>query len=169
MPDVMILNPWDSQGNRITDSDGVFQCVRGGKSSGYPQGYILHRINCPKDNVRCLNPWDGQTIRTYDAEGVWHTLYANSDKSGQMRDSVVYAIDQQGGKGNASCAVDVMPSILSDSHGTPHGVAYAVQMDGRSKADTICEQAPTLTVPDKQSKVMAVVTENLVEGGGGNV
>ena len=122
MPDVKILNPWDSQGNRISDADGVFQCVRSGKYSGYPQGYIL------QDNVRCLNPWDGQTIHTYDTNGAWHTLYANSEKSGQMRDSVVYAIDQQGGKGNAGCAVDVMPSILSDSHGTPHGVAYAVQM-----------------------------------------
>lgn len=87
MPDVMILNPWDSQGNRISDSDGVFQCVRSGKFSGYPQGYILHR-------------------------------------------------------------------------------AYAIQMDGKNKSDVTIDQTPTLTIPDKQSKVMAVVTENLVEGGG---
>ena len=80
MQDVMILNPWDSQGNRISDSDGVFQCVRSGKSSGYPQGYILHR-------------------------------------------------------------------------------AYAIQMDGKNKSDVTMEQTPTLTAPDKQSKVMAVVTE----------
>ena len=80
MSGVMILNPWDSQGNRITDSDGVFQCVRGSKSSGYPQGYILHR-------------------------------------------------------------------------------AYAIQMDGKNKSDVIMEQTPTLTVPDKQSKVTVVVTE----------
>ena len=43
-------------------------------------------------------------------------------------------------------------------------VVYAVQMDGSSKADTLRDQTPTLTVPDKQSKVMAVVTENHVEG-----
>ena len=118
-------------------------------------------LNCtpnviyPRDNVRCLTPWDIESIRTYDADGVWHTLYASSEKSSLMRDSVVYAIDQQGGKGNACCAVDVMPSILSDSHGTPHGVAYAVQMDGSSKPDTVRDKTPTLTVPDKQSKVMA--------------
>lgn len=86
MPDVMILNPWDSQGNRISDSDGVFQCIRCGKYSGYPQGYILHR-------------------------------------------------------------------------------AYTIQMDGKNKSDVTIDQTPTLTVPDKQSKVMAVVTENSVEGG----
>ncbi len=36
----------------------------------------------------------------------------------------VYAIDQQGGKGGANYAVDVMPTICSDSHGTPHAVCY---------------------------------------------
>ena len=34
----------------------------------------------------------------------------------------VYAIDQQGGKGGANYAENVCPSILSDSHGTPHAV-----------------------------------------------
>lgn len=40
---------------------------------------------------------------------------------------VVYAIDQQGGKGTANCAENVMPTLCSDSHGTPHGVAYAIE------------------------------------------
>ena len=44
-------------------------------------------------------------------------------------------------------------------------VVYAIQMDGSSKADTVRDRTPPLTVPDKQSKVMAVVTENSVEGG----
>ena len=37
---------------------------------------------------------------------------------------VAYGIDQQGGKGGANYAVDVMPTICGDSHGTPHAVAY---------------------------------------------
>lgn len=41
-----------------------------------------------------------------------------------------YGIDQQGGKGNANYTEDVAPTILSDSHGTPHGVAYATQACG---------------------------------------
>ena len=37
-----------------------------------------------------------------------------------------YGIDQQGGKGGANYAKDVCPPILSDSHGTPHAVAYGI-------------------------------------------
>lgn len=99
MPDVKILNPWDSQGNRITDSDGVFQCVRSGKFSGYPQGYILQRA------------------------------FSNE------QDDRVYVIDCQGGKGNANYAVNITPSILSDSHGTPHAAAYPVRTDRNSKSE----------------------------------
>ena len=43
------------------------------------------------------------------------------------RHAVVYAIDQQGGKGGANYAEDVMPTLCADSHGTPHAVAYAQQ------------------------------------------
>ena len=34
-----------------------------------------------------------------------------------------FGIDQQGGKGNASWTRDVAPTLLHDSHGTPHAVA----------------------------------------------
>jgi len=40
------------------------------------------------------------------------------------RHAVAYGIDQQGGKGQANYGVDVMPPLCSDSHGTPHAVAY---------------------------------------------
>jgi DNA (cytosine-5)-methyltransferase 1 len=36
-----------------------------------------------------------------------------------------YSLDLQGGKGGANFAKNVTPPILSDSHGTPHAVAYA--------------------------------------------
>lgn len=35
---------------------------------------------------------------------------------------VCYAIDQQGGKGGANYQKDVMPTLCSDSHGTPHAI-----------------------------------------------
>ena len=38
----------------------------------------------------------------------------------------VFVIDQQDGKGGANYSVDVPPPILSDSHGTPHAVAYGI-------------------------------------------
>jgi DNA (cytosine-5)-methyltransferase 1 len=38
--------------------------------------------------------------------------------------AVVYSIDQQGGKGGANYAENIMPTLCADSHGTPHAVAY---------------------------------------------
>lgn len=48
---------------------------------------------------------------------------------------VVYALDQQGGKGRANYLTNVCPTILSDSNGTPHAVcigfdAYNLQLTG---------------------------------------
>lgn len=40
----------------------------------------------------------------------------------------VIAIDQQGGKGRANYAENVMPTLCSDSHGTPHAVAYTLKI-----------------------------------------
>ena len=40
--------------------------------------------------------------------------------------AVCYAIDQQGGKGGANYSEDVTPPLMSDSHGTPHGVCYPI-------------------------------------------
>jgi DNA (cytosine-5)-methyltransferase 1 len=55
-------------------------------------------------------------------EGVSGTLRANA---GDNQMSVAYALDQQGGKGGANYAEEVMPTLCSDSHGTPHAVAYS--------------------------------------------
>ena len=41
-------------------------------------------------------------------------------------DRTCYGIDQQGGKGGANYLKDLCPTILSDSHGTPHAVCYAI-------------------------------------------
>ena len=39
-------------------------------------------------------------------------------------DAICYGIDQQGGKGGANYTENVSPTILSESHGTPHAVCY---------------------------------------------
>ena len=55
--------------------------------------------------------------------------YTETDKSYTLNATevhgVAYAIDQQGGKGGANYAENVMPTMCSDSHGTPHAVAYS--------------------------------------------
>lgn len=38
--------------------------------------------------------------------------------------AVAYGLDQQGGKGGANYSEEVCPPILSDSHGTPHAIAF---------------------------------------------
>lgn len=54
---------------------------------------------------------------------------------GQNVQSVLaYGIDQQGGKGGANYTEDVAPTVLSDSHGTPHAVAYGVTTKGNGDA-----------------------------------
>ena len=37
----------------------------------------------------CLTPWDRQTARVFDTDGAFHSLFANSDKSGLARDAVL--------------------------------------------------------------------------------
>ena len=58
-------------------------------------------------------------------ENLCPTITAAAGMSGNNQPVTVYAIDQQGGKGGANYAEDVMPTLCSDSHGTPHGVAYS--------------------------------------------
>ena len=45
-------------------------------------------------------------------------------KDESSEDKPCFALDQQGGKGQANYAENICPTILSDSHGTPHAVAY---------------------------------------------
>lgn len=57
-------------------------------------------------------------------EADWESLVIEPQKNHADRHAVAYGIDQQGGKGQANYGVDVMPPLCSDSHGTPHAVAY---------------------------------------------
>ena len=61
---------------------------------------------------------------------------------------MVFGIDQQGGKGQATYTENISPTIASDSHGTPHAVAYEPTMiEMTSTKNTIVEDgtSPTLT------------------------
>lgn len=86
-------------------------------------------------NNRCVvitcfsNPQVHSVTRGYMKE-CCPTLNAAGGESGNNRSFIVaqrekvkvYGIDQQGGKGAAAYTEGVCPTILSDSHGTPHGV-----------------------------------------------
>ena len=64
--DVVILNPWDSQGVQIADGIGIYPCVRGCGDGGYQQGYVLQHIN--PVGIDCYNLCEtgnvGRTLAT---------------------------------------------------------------------------------------------------------
>lgn len=69
---------------------------------------------------------DGTTSMTKHGPG-WHEENVGYTVNTVDRQSVAYGIDQQGGKGNANYESDISPTLCSDSHGTPHGVAYGTE------------------------------------------
>ena len=46
-------------------------------------------------------------------------------------------IDQQGGKGNANYQIEVACTILSDSHGTPHGVCIVYGAEDTNRKEIL--------------------------------
>ena len=68
----------------------------------------------------------GRLLRKESRKGCAHSMGNERDSGREPRSDpvrVVYGIDQQGGKGGANYLKEVCPTILSDSHGTPHAVA----------------------------------------------
>lgn len=81
---VRILNPHDSQGNQIADSDGVYPTLRGCGGAGYQQGYCF-------DHGKCLNPWDVQSKHIQPMDGIAESLYAGESRYGGGES---YVLDQ---------------------------------------------------------------------------
>ena len=69
----------------------------------------------------------------------------------QDRHAIVYAIDQQGGKGNCGYAENIMMTLCSDSHGTPHAVAYGVVSKGNGEAFITEERHMSLSIGGGQA------------------
>ena len=102
---------------------------------------------------------DNQTAVAYGIDAYNQTITGDKAKTLNSAASdadhvpcTVYAIDQQGGKGSANYAEDVMPTLCSDSHGTPHGVAYGLDRASFNQGENakfdfsiLDEQQPTLT------------------------
>ena len=121
-------------------------------------GGVAENIMCyMKDNmVKCLNPWDPQSKRQYQIDGVYCALNAGQAIGGQAH-GICYAIDQQGGKGNCSYAKNVMMTLCSDSHGTPHALCYAIEGNivdciSNKNGKGYCEDvSPTLNTQDRHA------------------
>ncbi len=70
---------------------------------------------------------DEKMGQTYVHENQANTLAHRDYKQPQ---AVAYGLDQQGGKGGANYTEDVAPTLCSNSHGTPHAVAYLASGGG---------------------------------------
>lgn len=119
------------------------------------------KVSMEDSRVKCLNQWDSQMKRIYQTDGIYSCLQANSGAGGRT-DGVVYAIDQQGGKSNCGYAEDVMMTLCSDSHGTPHAVCYAIEGNVVDRVSAKngkgwCEDvSPTLNTQDRHAVVFAL-------------
>lgn len=111
--------------------------------------------------VKCMNPWDPQSKRQYQIDGVYATLNAGQSQGGQAH-GICYAIDQQGGKSNCGYAENVMMTLCSDSHETPHALCYAIEGNvvDRTSAKNgkgWCEDvSPTLNTQDRHAVIYAL-------------
>ena len=125
---VNVMNPWDSQGNQVHDGTGnnVYPTLRGCGGAGYQAGYVLADCYGIDHAITTGGNCTAQGPCVY--ENIQATLKASGVHA------VCYALDQQGGKGGANYAEDVMPTLCSDSHGTPHAVAYGVTTKGNGDA-----------------------------------
>ena len=88
----------------------------GQAGQGYPCVLSSQELVAPFDTTQITSP---QNRSRCEFGLPCHTPNAHAHAP-----AIVYGLDQQGGKGQASYTENVSPTILSDSHGTPHAVAY---------------------------------------------
>lgn len=96
--------------------DGVVQTLSGRMGTGGNNTPLVMESVLPFDTTQITSPNNWSTPKPGDP---CHPLASTAHPP-----AVVYGLDQQGGKGGANYSENVCPPILSDSHGTPHAVAF---------------------------------------------
>lgn len=104
-----------------------------------------------------------------ESREAWQEVAATI-RNGIEGTSPVYGLDQQGGKGQASYTENVSPTILSDSHGTPHAVAAPILSGsdgggGRAGRGYVAQPLPfdTTQITSKQNGSKPSSTTYVVE------
>lgn len=72
--------------------------------------------------------------------------------------AVAYGLDQQGGKGGANYSEEVCPPILSDSHGTPHAIAFT--QNQREEVRDLDDTVPTC-IGNGQGDIASHISEEM--------
>ena len=148
-----------SGANSYENISPTLTCTHGGEPA-VVYGISPYHSNCMKSDNPTSGYYVAETSRTLDA---LNCGYPGCNQGGMAVVQPVYGIDQQGGKGGANYSVDVMPPMMSDSHGTPHAVAYTYDARGNGDGQTVS----TLT-GDHQNRITdytSVVMEPVVYNG----
>ena len=151
-------NSWDIQSKHIQPENGIAETLYSGECRyGGGESYVLSlepgaasRVggHIYDDNISGslrAKAGDNQMSVCYGAdirngkldEEINGTLQAKSSGgwTANSNQVVCYGIDQQGGKGNAGFTEDVSPTVLSDSHGTPHAVCYELSEEEKQQVE----------------------------------
>ena len=131
-PEISIPEPakkkWLSSGTILGDGYSVAWRTVDAQYWGVPQR---------RRRIYLVTDFGGQSAPEilFESESVpWNFTESRSegkgtagDAEGSFDSAICYGIDQQGGKGGANYTENVSPTILSESHGTPHAVCYSLQ------------------------------------------
>ena len=119
---VQILNSWDSQGNQVADSDGVYPTVRGCGGAGYQQGYVFDHTDDKPTMV--LNDQGGEQMSiSYD---VVSTLRSQM----KHHEPIVFC----DGGNERPCLVEVREAVPIENH--PNDSRVKLSEDGVFQALT---------------------------------
>lgn len=145
-----------SQDTRYTPLGDVCQTVSATYGMGGNNQPLV--VNNPTVAIEGNGTRDSHKGDGYSESDVMYTLNTVEQHA------VAYGIDQQGGKGQANYAQDVAPTLASDSHGTPHAVAYGFQgQAGASTGMSVVEDGAPTMVANQITNVMQTAEPILLE------
>lgn len=119
---VTILNPWDSQGNQITDGAGIYPCLRGCGGAGYQQGYVLQHMEKQEENQLDVRV-TGVDVYNFDITGnIACCLTANIGTPSTAGQKIIILNDQGGSVMDISN--EVTACLRAQEHGHPPIVCF---------------------------------------------
>lgn len=117
-----ILNPWDSQGNQITDGAGIYPCLRGCGGAGYQQGYVLQHMEKQEENQLDVRV-TGVDVYNFDITGnIACCLTANIGTPSTAGPKIIILNDQGGSVMDISN--EVTACLRAQEHGHPPIVCF---------------------------------------------
>lgn len=130
--EVVILNPWDSQGVQIADGTGIYPCVRGCGGGGYQQGYVLQHINNAVEDENRLNK-PGHIVILNDQGG--SVMDTSEDVTATLRAQdhghppVICFQDREGsGSGGKGLLCQKERTGAINTNGGQHKVCYPINL-----------------------------------------